>query len=187
MLEKGIACVTVGFPATGLTGARVRFCISAAHTREMLDMVNESLIFSFYRWRDKLHLKQKQKILIRHWRLSTIVVICAACATRNWTNTAPFSKCESTKNKWKRERLPPWQQQRALGKRRASTRRDSKSNLVVVVVVVVLYCFATRSISKSNHDSTIFIRLYNLCSPPRPIRVDRLIDCQSILFIQKWK
>jgi len=37
MLENGVACVTVGFPATGLTGGRVRFCLSAAHTREMLD------------------------------------------------------------------------------------------------------------------------------------------------------
>ena len=40
MLEKGIAVVTVGFPATGLTGGRVRFCLSAAHTREMLDKVS---------------------------------------------------------------------------------------------------------------------------------------------------
>ncbi len=40
MLEHGVACVTVGFPATGLTGGRVRFCLSAAHTREMLDKVN---------------------------------------------------------------------------------------------------------------------------------------------------
>jgi serine palmitoyltransferase len=39
MLEKRIAVVTVGFPATGLTGGRVRFCLSAAHTREMLDKV----------------------------------------------------------------------------------------------------------------------------------------------------
>lgn len=39
MLEHGVACVTVGFPATGLTGGRVRFCLSAAHTREMLDQV----------------------------------------------------------------------------------------------------------------------------------------------------
>lgn len=37
MLEHGVACVTVGFPATSLTGGRVRFCLSAAHTREMLD------------------------------------------------------------------------------------------------------------------------------------------------------
>lgn len=39
MLEHGVACVTVGFPATSLTGGRVRFCLSAAHTREMLDKV----------------------------------------------------------------------------------------------------------------------------------------------------
>ena len=39
MLEKGIATVTVGFPATVLAGGRVRFCISAAHTREMLNKV----------------------------------------------------------------------------------------------------------------------------------------------------
>ena len=40
MLENGIAVVTVGFPATPLTGGRVRFCISASHTREMLDSVS---------------------------------------------------------------------------------------------------------------------------------------------------
>jgi serine palmitoyltransferase len=39
MLEKGVAVVTVGFPATILAGGRVRFCISAGHTREMLDKV----------------------------------------------------------------------------------------------------------------------------------------------------
>jgi hypothetical protein len=65
MLERGIATVTVGFPATVLgwisnkflihlilsniklniflkfylAGGRVRFCVSAAHTREMLDKV----------------------------------------------------------------------------------------------------------------------------------------------------
>jgi len=35
--------VSVGFPATVLTGARVRFCISAAHTLEMLDKVLEAI------------------------------------------------------------------------------------------------------------------------------------------------
>jgi serine palmitoyltransferase len=40
MLEKKVAVVTVGFPATELTGGRVRFCLSAAHTREMLDRVS---------------------------------------------------------------------------------------------------------------------------------------------------
>ncbi|CAF0895865.1 unnamed protein product [Rotaria sordida] len=37
MLRRGIAVVTVGFPATKLLESRVRFCISAAHTRQMLD------------------------------------------------------------------------------------------------------------------------------------------------------
>jgi len=43
MLEHGIAVVTVGFPATSLTGARVRFCLSASHTREMLDRVLDAM------------------------------------------------------------------------------------------------------------------------------------------------
>ncbi|KAI0979593.1 hypothetical protein GJ496_007418 [Pomphorhynchus laevis] len=37
MLKRNIAVVTVGFPATSLTLARVRFCVSAGHTKEMLD------------------------------------------------------------------------------------------------------------------------------------------------------
>lgn len=37
MLECGIAVVSVGFPATSLIGGRVRFCMSAAHTKGMLD------------------------------------------------------------------------------------------------------------------------------------------------------
>jgi serine palmitoyltransferase len=37
MLKRGIAVVTVGFPATPLTESRVRFCLSASHTKEMLD------------------------------------------------------------------------------------------------------------------------------------------------------
>jgi serine palmitoyltransferase len=43
MLEHGVACVTVGFPATGLTGGRVRFCLSASHTRQMLDKALEAI------------------------------------------------------------------------------------------------------------------------------------------------
>ncbi|XP_074944336.1 serine palmitoyltransferase 3 isoform X2 [Phalacrocorax aristotelis] len=37
MLEKNIGVVVVGFPATPITESRARFCVSAAHTREMLD------------------------------------------------------------------------------------------------------------------------------------------------------
>lgn len=39
MLERKIGVVVVGFPATPITEARARFCLSAAHTRTMLDQV----------------------------------------------------------------------------------------------------------------------------------------------------
>jgi serine palmitoyltransferase len=39
LLERGVASVIVGFPATKLTEGRLRFCISASHTKEMLDKV----------------------------------------------------------------------------------------------------------------------------------------------------
>jgi 7-keto-8-aminopelargonate synthetase-like enzyme len=35
--KKGIGFIGAGFPATSLTSGRVRFCISASHTKEMLD------------------------------------------------------------------------------------------------------------------------------------------------------
>ena len=41
MLKRGVAVVTVGFPATPLVLGRVRFCLSASHTKEMLDAVND--------------------------------------------------------------------------------------------------------------------------------------------------
>ncbi|XP_041986700.1 serine palmitoyltransferase 2 isoform X2 [Aricia agestis] len=37
LTERGVATVGVGFPATPLNKARIRFCLSAAHTREQLD------------------------------------------------------------------------------------------------------------------------------------------------------
>lgn len=43
MLKRGVAVVTVGFPATPLVLGRVRFCLSASHTKEMLDEVNPDL------------------------------------------------------------------------------------------------------------------------------------------------
>ncbi|KAM3605933.1 uncharacterized protein V6R79_007550 [Siganus canaliculatus] len=39
MLRRKIGVVVVGFPATPITEARARFCLSAAHTRDMLDEV----------------------------------------------------------------------------------------------------------------------------------------------------
>ncbi|XP_029449412.1 serine palmitoyltransferase 3-like [Rhinatrema bivittatum] len=43
MLEKKIGVVVVGFPATPIAETRARFCVSAAHTREMLDEVLNAL------------------------------------------------------------------------------------------------------------------------------------------------
>ncbi|XP_076312775.1 serine palmitoyltransferase 2-like isoform X2 [Tachypleus tridentatus] len=37
LMERGVATVVVGFPATPLVESRARFCMSAAHTKEMLD------------------------------------------------------------------------------------------------------------------------------------------------------
>ena len=39
-LERGLAIVVVGFPAVSIIAARARFCLSAAHTKEMLDEVS---------------------------------------------------------------------------------------------------------------------------------------------------
>jgi len=38
LIKRGVASVSVGFPATRITKSRTRFCLSAAHTKEMLDM-----------------------------------------------------------------------------------------------------------------------------------------------------
>ncbi|KAI1295515.1 Serine palmitoyltransferase 2 [Halotydeus destructor] len=40
-MENGVAAVGAGFPATPLIESRVRFCLSASHTKEMLDRALE--------------------------------------------------------------------------------------------------------------------------------------------------
>uniref|UniRef100_A0A1I7XUJ1 ADF-H domain-containing protein n=1 Tax=Heterorhabditis bacteriophora TaxID=37862 RepID=A0A1I7XUJ1_HETBA len=40
MLARGVGVVVVSFPATDMTESRCRFCVSAAHTKEMLDHLN---------------------------------------------------------------------------------------------------------------------------------------------------
>ena len=39
MRKRKIGVVVVGFPATSIVESRVRICLSASHTREMLDFV----------------------------------------------------------------------------------------------------------------------------------------------------
>ena len=36
-LKRGLAVVSVGFPATPIISSRARFCVSAGHTKESLD------------------------------------------------------------------------------------------------------------------------------------------------------
>ncbi|VDL72079.1 unnamed protein product [Nippostrongylus brasiliensis] len=43
MLARGVGVVVVSFPATDMTESRCRFCISAAHTKEMLDKVLDAV------------------------------------------------------------------------------------------------------------------------------------------------
>lgn len=43
LTTRNIATVGVGFPATPLFTGRIRFCLSAAHTKEQLDYVSQLL------------------------------------------------------------------------------------------------------------------------------------------------
>lgn len=42
LTTRNIATVGVGFPATPLMEGRIRFCLSAAHTKEQLDYVSNN-------------------------------------------------------------------------------------------------------------------------------------------------
>uniref|UniRef100_A0A6Q2X2V4 Aminotransferase class I/classII large domain-containing protein n=1 Tax=Esox lucius TaxID=8010 RepID=A0A6Q2X2V4_ESOLU len=57
MLRRKVGVVVVGFPATPITEARARFCLSAAHTKEMLDKV----LFDLNEVGDELCLKFSQR------------------------------------------------------------------------------------------------------------------------------
>jgi len=57
-LKRGMAVVSVGFPATALLTSKVRFCISASHTREEL----EDCIKAMDEVGDLLHLKYVTKV-----------------------------------------------------------------------------------------------------------------------------
>jgi len=44
MRRRGVAMVVVAYPATKWTEGRTRFCVSAAHTKEMLDHVRKNIL-----------------------------------------------------------------------------------------------------------------------------------------------
>lgn len=57
LLDRKIAAVGVGFPATPIMAGRIRFCLSAAHTKEQLDHALEIIDDVA----EKLGLKYSQK------------------------------------------------------------------------------------------------------------------------------
>ncbi|CCW64767.1 unnamed protein product [Phytomonas sp. EM1] len=71
-LQRGVAIVIVGYPATSLLEGRIRFCVSAAHTREDLEYtldVMEDLskyIYMDYEGSNFFIAKKKQQDLLAH-------------------------------------------------------------------------------------------------------------------------
>ncbi|CAJ0590635.1 unnamed protein product [Cylicocyclus nassatus] len=66
MLARGVGIVVVSFPATEMTEARCRFCISAAHTKEMLDKVLDAVSdvgdLSCTKYSNRRHLYKDKRI-----------------------------------------------------------------------------------------------------------------------------
>jgi len=69
MLKRGCSVVTVGFPATSLALTRVRFCLSAGHTKEMLDHVSPKKKYILFKncFSCKRLCKQLMKLAIFHY------------------------------------------------------------------------------------------------------------------------
>ena len=59
--ERGVAAVAVGYPATKITEERSRLCVSASHTKEMLDQCLEALDQVGDELRIKYSLKNKYR------------------------------------------------------------------------------------------------------------------------------
>lgn len=83
-LERGIGVVVVGFPATPIIESRARFCLSAAHTREMLDRVRS--------WSDSCDRRLWKVTEIFDGSffhvLSAFIVVCLYCQElRKWADT----------------------------------------------------------------------------------------------------
>ncbi|KAK6053045.1 aminotransferase, class I/II, partial [Cooperia oncophora] len=68
MLARGVGVVVVSFPGTDMTESRCRFCISASHTKEMLDKVldavNEVGDLSSSKYSKRAHLYKNMKIRV---------------------------------------------------------------------------------------------------------------------------
>uniref|UniRef100_A0A8C8DEU5 serine C-palmitoyltransferase n=1 Tax=Oncorhynchus tshawytscha TaxID=74940 RepID=A0A8C8DEU5_ONCTS len=92
MLKRNIGVVVVGFPATPIIESRARFCISAAHTKDMLDTVTipPCLAQNGYLFHTKDIKRAQLMFLMRHLR--SVCLVNAAHATM-LTTTILFSLC----------------------------------------------------------------------------------------------
>ncbi|PSC70357.1 long chain base biosynthesis 2a [Micractinium conductrix] len=72
-LSRGLAIVVVGFPATPLLTARIRVCISAAHTRADLDYALEVFAEMIDRCRLKYCAEANQQLLARLQKESNLL------------------------------------------------------------------------------------------------------------------
>jgi len=61
LLKRNVGVVVVGFPATPLTLARARFCVSAAHTKELLDQALDAISIVGDRINGKLSSKKYRR------------------------------------------------------------------------------------------------------------------------------
>ena len=61
MLKRNIGVVVVGFPATPIIESRARFCISAAHSKDMLDRVTN--YFCYVKTNEKKDMSHKKCLL----------------------------------------------------------------------------------------------------------------------------
>lgn len=73
-LKRGLGIVVVGFPATPIIESRARFCLSAAHTKEMLDKVRKFSHLKFNFSSDAFIKYQKKNICISFYFLGKVKI-----------------------------------------------------------------------------------------------------------------
>jgi serine palmitoyltransferase len=63
MKKRGICIVVVGYPATPIVESRVRFCLSASHTRADLDKALQAM-------------DEVGELVSSGWRLMCLMCVC---------------------------------------------------------------------------------------------------------------
>jgi len=101
MRRRGIAVVVVGFPAVPMQFSRIRFCLSAGHTREMLDYALDHfaqivrllcLDYEFFRGRGVVYSYFKQMFELRGRRPVRSQSLVGSSGSGGSSNTAAASE-----------------------------------------------------------------------------------------------